>query len=582
MSQWNNSYSYNNQYQQNTNGWNGDPNGQYMNQAQYYTRPDANGQYVTFNEFLTQMQNSNVAPQTIPNTFNNTPGENYPPGQYNYQNAPSSSQTHLNNYNYGPSSISNAQRGGGAAAPPGEANTYPVNPQSQFGVQPGQLEAYTNNMTFKSNLTATAVEFVPKGTPKPSTSSQNIPESLSSYNDVNESGNETRTNHGSSSERNWRQRPQSSHQNSDVKDSEDINKSNERNGRNRDTAQRNNKANGRHESREYSNDGNLSTHGNESNRNQDSMNMSQDTSPQVESNSLSREPHQRNYDSNNRNQESRSKNKNQESRSNNKNQESRQHNDRNQETRQKNYDDRNSETRQNNYDPNTRNKDARHNYDSIDRGQESREYDTNQRYDSRNDRRNQSKGNPKLKGKDDNRTFYNSAISKDSQDVRSGRGESSRAEGYAKTEGSWGEGSRDGYAKTEGSRGDGYARNEGPREGSGRGQRNWAGTQRPRGDRNQDDEQYANNYQKEDRVDRDRPERIERDRGYDRGERDRGYDRERGYDRQDRERPLKSNLSSPARFKSKHQTDPGKFYFVIKYKLITAQRSHNMIVLIPH
>lgn len=512
MSQWNNSYAYNNQYQQGSNGWNGDPGSQHMNQA-YYNRPDANGQYVSFNEFLNQIQNSNTAPQTnnlLPNSFSNVQYDNYSSGQYNYM--PSSSQTQLNNVNYGTPGTSN------------EAGPYP---QSEFSAPPPE-PTYSNNDTFKSNLTATALEFVPKGSlPRPSRS-QNIPDSSNSSKDVNDDANEAQSNYGSSSDRNWRQRPLKPSEPKDKPVSNMQQDNSKGFGRNRDNAQRNNESNRRHNRNEDTSI-EVSNHSNEP----DSRN--QETNQQIyESNNVSQEPRQRNYDSNNRNQEPRS--------------------NRNQEPRKKNYNDRNQDTRKNN-DSNSRNRDSL-NYNSIDRGQESRELDSN-RYDSRNERRNQSKGNPKNKVKDD-RTFYNSGISKDGQDVSGGRGENSgRTDDRNRDSDGWPDGAtRDNYRRGEASRGDSYGSrdNYGRAEGSGRLQRNWAGTQRPRGDRREDDEQYANSYHQKEERERRETERIER--AYDRGERDKGYDRDRGFDRQDRDR--QKNIFSPPKFKSKQQVDFGK------------------------
>ncbi|XP_063824766.1 protein shuttle craft [Ostrinia nubilalis] len=204
MSQWNNSYVYNNQYQ-GENTWNGDLNTQYANQG-YYPNPNqqydsANQQYVSFNEFINQMQ-SNGAPQPSANNYNNSQYQNY--GQYDYQNMPSTSQnSQVDSYYAGNSS--NSQNG---------AESYN---QSQYEQQPQEQASYSNELILKSNLTPTASEFVPKSTKaKPSRSVQNVPETTNS-NSSNNGATEYKKSHGSSSDTNWRERPQSSQQNGETK-----------------------------------------------------------------------------------------------------------------------------------------------------------------------------------------------------------------------------------------------------------------------------------------------------------------------------------------------------------------------------
>lgn len=424
MSQWNNTYAYNNQYQ----AWNGDPNNQYVNQAYYPNRAESGNQYISFNEFLSQMQN-NGTPNTA--NYSNVQYENYPSRQYNYQNLPSSSQNpQLDSYGYAPTSsnVSNS------------AEAYQVNVQNQYNPVAPNPNAYTNAMILKSNLTPTATEFVPKRSMMtPSTSTQNIPESSTvnddsesrnNHSNVNETKNhygninDSRNNYsntsepkntgGSSSDTNWRERPQSSHQN------------------------------------------------NETNQKTESYQRPQEVSRNQESNSRNRDNNYRNTESNGRNNES---------------------NNRNQE----------SDGRQ--YESNSRQQDS-----------SSRNYDSNNRnYDSSN-KRGQAKANYKSKNKDDARTFYNSGISKDSQDVRNGRG-----------------------------------------EGSGRG-KNWIGSQRLRAvERNStEDEQYANTYLQG------REERMERDNRDRERERD---NRERERER-DRDRVTKlENSPSPARSKNKYHNN---------------------------
>ncbi|XP_028172808.1 protein shuttle craft isoform X2 [Ostrinia furnacalis] len=204
MSQWNNSYVYNNQYQ-GENTWNGDLNTQYANQG-YYPNPNqqydsANQQYVSFNEFINQMQ-GNGAPQPSANNYNSSQYQNY--GQYDYQNMPSTSQnSQVDSYYAGNSS--NSQNG---------AESYN---QSQYEQQPQEQASYSNELILKSNLTPTASEFVPKSTKaKPSRSVQNVPETTNS-NSSNNGATEYKKSHGSSSDTNWRERPQSSQQNGETK-----------------------------------------------------------------------------------------------------------------------------------------------------------------------------------------------------------------------------------------------------------------------------------------------------------------------------------------------------------------------------
>lgn len=387
MSQWNNTYAYNNQYQ----AWNGDPNVQYVNQAYYpNNRPEQTNQYVSFNEFLSQMQNSG-APSA--SNYNNVQYENYSTRQYNYQNAPPTAQNpQLDSYAYA-ATTANVSSG---------TEAYPMNVQSQYNPVAPNPNAYTNAMILNSNLTPTATEFVPKGSiVTPSTSAQNIPESSTvhddsesrnNYSNVNEpknhysNMNDLRNNYpatsasSSSSSTNWRERSKHNHSEQDC-------------------LQQNTEVSQTTEPYQYTqehpkNQGSNGRHHDNNHRNNESKEL----------NNRYQEPDNRQFESNSRQQDFSSRN----------------------------------------FDSNNRN------------------------YDS-NNKRAQGKGNHKSKNKDDARTFYNSAISKDSQDVRNGRGEA-----------------------------------------SGRG-KNWVGTPRLRAmDRNSlEDEQYANNYlhAREDRVERDNKDR---------------------------------------------------------------------------
>ncbi|XP_059059145.1 protein shuttle craft [Achroia grisella] len=314
MSQWNNSYVYNNQYQ-GANSWNGDLNDQYTNRTYYpNVQQDATNHYVSFNEFLSQMQGNSI-PTTNNTSFNNPQYQTYE--QYNYPNIPSTSHNIQPDRYYG----ANASNQG---------NSFNQNQHNTQLAQP-EPNVYTNEMILNSNLTPTAVEFVPKSSSvKPSTSAQSIPEASQSSSNECVTENKKYYNR-SSADTNWRERSK---------------------------------------------------------------------------------PAQNNGDSNHRNE---------------------------------------LVNRQDNY----RNNDSRYrNRNYHDQG--GRYESGSQESGNRNNDRNQSKSNSKIKNKDSDpgRTFYNSTINKNGQEVRNGK--------------------------------------EGP---SGRG-RNWAGSQRVRtAERNPtEDEQYANNY----------------------------------------------------------------------------------------
>ncbi|KAM3964445.1 LOW QUALITY PROTEIN: nuclear transcription factor, X-box binding stc [Aphomia sociella] len=205
MSQWNNSYVYNNQYQ-GANGWNGDLNDQYANEGYYPTRQhNQTNQYVSFNEFLSQMQGNN-APNTSNSSFNNAQYQNYE--QYNYPSMPSTSQNTQHDGYY---------RENGSSS----ADNY-----NQIQHNAAMLQAdpnmYTDEMILKSNLTPTAMEFVPKSSNvKPSSSVQNIPES--SHSSHNEQSRENKKNYSSSSDTNWRERPKTAQQNGEMNHKNELN-----------------------------------------------------------------------------------------------------------------------------------------------------------------------------------------------------------------------------------------------------------------------------------------------------------------------------------------------------------------------
>ncbi|CAB3253769.1 unnamed protein product [Arctia plantaginis] len=447
MSQWNNTYSYNNQYQT----WNGDPNGQqYVNQAYYANRANPSNQYVSFNEFLSQMQSNGGGIVANAPNYTNVQYENYPTRQqHSYPNVPSTSQNpQLNSYNY-PASSSNISN---------ETDSYQVNIQSQYNTTPPEQNTYSNEMILKSNLTATATEFVPKSVMKPSSSTQNFSkqenksqngesEAKNNYSTINESRNhysntnESRNSYGNSSDTNWRERPQQTAINTEVNRSEsnhipqEVQKSYESNSRNRnrynDSNRRQYDKSKRYQdaNEQYSDYNNLEANDmaspQEINSQQVSAGHTQDATQYHESSSskdesnghysnsssYSQEANKRQYDSNNRNQDSAARYNATSSRISDSNGQYNDTSNRNQES--------NGRYGESSY----RNSDSN-----------SRHYDSN-RYDSSN-KRGQNKVNYKTKNKEpDNRTFYNSAMGKDTQDVRASKGEgSSRYKSYAGTQ----------------------------------------------------------------------------------------------------------------------------------------------------
>lgn len=283
MSQWNNSYAYNNQYQGGGN-WNGDVNGQYVDQAYYPNRQyDPSNQYVSFGEFLSQMQGSSAS-NTASNTGNLNQYQNYPVNQqFDYPNVSSSQNAQADSYNYGMNASNN--------------DTESLPEQNQY--KPPTTDPNTlNEMVIKSNLTPTATEFVPKGSVKPSSSMQNIKSESSKPN----SARISRSNHGSSSETNWRERPQSAQQN-EPKPNDSYRQDNSH--RNQDSYSRNNDSSYNHEL------SNRSHQSNGRNRNFESSSRNHDSSNRYESNR--NEPFSsRSYDTNqynDRGQKSKSKNK---------------------------------------------------------------------------------------------------------------------------------------------------------------------------------------------------------------------------------------------------------------------------------
>ncbi|KAL4709908.1 hypothetical protein ACJJTC_003871 [Scirpophaga incertulas] len=238
MSHWNNSYVYNNQYQ-GTDSWNGELNAQYTNQSTYYPNQQyeqpASQQYVSFNEFISQMQNSNAVSN---NSVNGGVSQYQNYDQYNYQNIPSSSHNaQLDNYSLNRSSNM-----------VNEPETTYAQSNSNKAQQDKDPSLYANSVIFKSNLTATASEFVPKSSSAGASSStqNNI---YLEPNTNNETSSKKSADYkkikGSSSDKNWRDRSQSSQQNNEILHKtetysrvNDNNRQLESNSRNRDSKSR--------------------------------------------------------------------------------------------------------------------------------------------------------------------------------------------------------------------------------------------------------------------------------------------------------------------------------------------------------
>lgn len=380
MSQWNNSYGYNNQFQVPPNSWNGDLNGQYVNQPYYDNRQyESSNQYVSFDEFLTQMQGNGV-PQNNASNYNNVQYQAYPTNQYNYQNVPS--QNPQMEYNYGHQNPTTSNT----------LDTYSTNIQNQYNQSVPESNTFSNEVVMNSKLTPTATEFVPKCSINVASTSQSTSQETSvTHNDEPDNRSSTTK----SSESNWRERPSNSETGNSQVEMNNFGRY-QKNYKNTE-GNRNRESNSRYEKRN-----NESKH---------------------ESNGRHRNEHSNIYQSNQQNKESSIQNKDSENSAND------------------NYSHQNENQR--NFETGNRNE--------------------TRRYANEN---NQSKANSKSKNKDSDagRTFYNSSINKNSQDVRNGRGESS-------------------------------GRN-----------RNWIGSQRVRtAERNNiEDEQYANTYMhyKDDRAER--------------------------------------------------------------------------------
>ncbi|OWR43279.1 putative shuttle craft [Danaus plexippus plexippus] len=357
MSQWNNSYSYNNQYHT-PNNWNGDYNNQYQ---AYYPNAQYNAnQYVSFDEFLSQMHISN--PQTNPY---NTQYPNYPNSQYsqlpNYQND-SPNQNSQAVYNYETSSSNYNYNN----------ETYQGNTEEQ--IQQTSIDQQLPREVVKSKLMPTATEFVPK---QSSTSNK---EQHSSNTNRNAGDSNNSKPSGST---NWRERPQNS-KNSFTSESSNFY---QKNVRPQELNNRHNKYDSKY-------------------RNQDNQNTNGESSGQNSANPVNKD---RPSDANNRKGKSKSR-----PFENNQNSEPSFRNQYNQ-----GY---NNQSKPKNRTYNGCNHESNHNEDINDISSAS-ELPEN----SNSDEGGQSKSNSKFKSKDSDpsRTFYNSGMPKESQDVRNGRSEGS-------------------------------------------------------------------------------------------------------------------------------------------------------------
>ncbi|XP_050670768.1 protein shuttle craft [Leptidea sinapis] len=190
MSQWNNTFMSNNQYQ-NSSNLNGDPNSQYHSQNYYDNRQGDSraNQYVSFNEFISQMQ-----VPTDSASYNSVQNPNIPNSQFlnvgNHQNDTSNQSNQLN-YDYGASYSAHGNN----------RNEIQMNNGGQTNSAPN----FTSEMVSKSKLTPTAVEFVPKSSFQMPTRNSKPREETSAENSLNEPNNKKQP-----ESQNWRDRPSSS------------------------------------------------------------------------------------------------------------------------------------------------------------------------------------------------------------------------------------------------------------------------------------------------------------------------------------------------------------------------------------
>lgn len=164
MSQWNNGYAYNSNQYRDPNIWGNDVNGQYINQnPNFYQNQqfNTNNQYVSFNEFLSQMQSNSIAQANTNNYRNIQQFPNYPLGQYDV-NVPSTTQN-TQHYNYSQNSSVGTDCNYGQN---NRTDSNQINVQNQYepSIPVESSTSHNNDRIFKSNLTPTAMEFVPKST----------------------------------------------------------------------------------------------------------------------------------------------------------------------------------------------------------------------------------------------------------------------------------------------------------------------------------------------------------------------------------------------------------------------------------
>lgn len=305
MSQWNNSYTYNNQFQGPPNAWNTDINGQYVNQAYYGDRQfESNNQYVSFEEFLSQMQGNNV-PQNDASNYNNIQYQTYSNNQYGYQNVPT--QNTQIDFNYGPST-SNVSN---------NVDVYPVNVQNPFPVLSDP--SYPNEVVINSKLTPTAIEFVPKSSMNiAATSSQNNVSHESTATN-NSTTNGTKANNAKSSESNWRERPntsngESSNPHGDInnfsrfqknfKNPEANNRNRNSNGRYSENNKRNNETN--HDTNNHYRNTNSHTQNSNNSHSNHNRDIPSTSTQECDNQAIESQTYQngRNYESGNRQHES--------------------------------------------------------------------------------------------------------------------------------------------------------------------------------------------------------------------------------------------------------------------------------------
>lgn len=248
MSQWNNGHAFNDQYQ-NSDTWNGELNSQqyvnhspnYYTDRQEYEQQHQGGPYVSFNEFISQMQSGGPTPNNT-----NYLNKQYSANHYNnYANMPSTSQSNppLETLNYDVNASGNVPNG-----------SEPYHPDLQPQYKPEDAPEgsnYTGDVAFKSNLTATATEFVPKATTSKQSANPRQQQLDPQQCMASANGYYSRKNN-SASEKNWRERPSNTNlnekPNTQIHNSYDPSPRNlEYNSRNQDQNTRNQDSNFRNQ-----------------------------------------------------------------------------------------------------------------------------------------------------------------------------------------------------------------------------------------------------------------------------------------------------------------------------------------------